>query len=174
VSNSAGKRPTGSKPHGAWGDRNPRLGNIGALLNGYNSRTQTGYLSTSFLGVQMKDKEFDAKLALDVTYLYKENNGKARTGTYIFTLVSESDRSQFLRNNDLTVLIGEKKIVIGRPERSVANDGVTTRETLKYRMSRETLEKLVNNDEAYLKVGNAVIVLTGIKYMLYNMLQLTN
>ena len=163
-----------SKPRGVWGDKNPRLGNIGPLVNGYNARTRAGYLSTSLLGIDLKDTAFDGKLAIDITYFYHENDGPGRTGLYVFTIASQSPKVQFLRDNNLWLIMGDKKLNLGRAERTATNDGLASHETLKYKMSKETLEKLVNNDEAHLLIGNEMIVLTGVRYMLYNMLQLTN
>jgi endonuclease YncB( thermonuclease family) len=179
--NSTQKRPVAStsaavKMHGTWGDKNPRLGNIGALINGYNAASRLGYLSTSFIGIQMIDGHtFDGDLALDVTYFYKESEGKAaRKGFYVFTIACRSRSIQFLNDNDLVARFGERKVNLGRPERSVKNDGIFNQELLKYRISREMLEKLVNNDDAYLKLGKNAIYLAQVKYLLYNMLQLSN
>jgi endonuclease YncB( thermonuclease family) len=165
-----------AKPPGVWGDKNPRLGNIGALVNGYNAESKAGYLSTSLMGLkELGDYHFDGELGLDVTYFYKESEGKGpRKGIYVFTLVSESRKIQFLKDNDLWVVVGDKKLNIGRPARSIKSDGEIIREVLKYRISRETLEKLVNNDEAYLKISKQAIYLVGTRYLLYNMLQLSN
>jgi endonuclease YncB( thermonuclease family) len=164
------------KLRGTWGDKNPRLGNIGPLINGYNAASRLGYLSTSFVGIQMVDGHtFDGDLALDITYYYKEGEGKApRKGIYVFTIASRSRSMQFLKDNDLVATFGEKKVNLGRPQRSATNDGMYDQEILKYRISREMLQKLVNTDDAYLKLGKNAIYLAQVKYLLYNMLQLAD
>lgn len=174
ISNNGAANAT--KPRGPWGDKNPRLGNIGPLVNGYNANSKLGYLSTSLIGVKMLDgQQFDGDLALDITYFYKEGEGKgSRKGIYVVTLVSESGKLHFLKDNDLWAVVGATKINVGRPERSVKNDGTLIRETLKYRVSRDTLEKLVNKDNAYIKVGKNAIYFMNVRYLLYNMLQLAD
>jgi len=163
-----------ARAKGGWGDKNPKLGNIGALVNGYNAASRAGYLSTSLMGVKMMDdNKFEGDLALDVTYFYKEGEGKAgRKGIFVFTLVCQSHQLQCLKDNELFAVFGEKKISLGRAERNVTNDGMTNREVMRYRVSREMLERLVNTDEAYLKAGKNMIYLAQSKYLIYNMLQL--
>jgi len=163
------------KKRDGWGDKNPRLSNIGPLMNGYNARTRSGYLSTSLLGVDMRDApQFDGKLALEVTYYYRENDGKARSGVYFLTIACVSQKLHFAKDNELWLYMGEKKLGLGRPVRQVDNDGVNNTELMKYKVSRETLDKLVNNDRAFLKLGQNMIIFDGVRYMLYNMLQVAN
>jgi len=163
------------KKRDGWGDKNPRLSNIGPLMNGYNARTRSGYLSTSLLGVDMsKDPDFEGKLALEVTYYYRENDGKGRTGIYFITVACVSQKLQFAKDNELWLYIGEKKLALGRPVRQVENDGFNNTELMKYKVSRETLDKIVNNDDASLKLGKGRLVFDGVRYMLYNMLQVAN
>jgi hypothetical protein len=111
---------------------------------------------------------------VDITYFYKDTNAKGRNGFYVFTVLSNSREIQFLRESDLVLVIGDKKFPVGHAERSAKNDGMMNQEMLKYRISRETLEKLMNNDEAYLKIGKEVIIFTGARYLVYNLLQIAN
>ena len=52
--------PETPKAKGKWGDKNPSLGNVGALVNGYNAETRSGYVGTSYLAVP--DSELDKKI----------------------------------------------------------------------------------------------------------------
>ena len=54
--NAASAKPAVNRKPGMWPDTNPSLKNIGALLNGYNAKTKTGYLGTSLLGVTEMNK----------------------------------------------------------------------------------------------------------------------
>jgi len=177
-SNDASAARNGSagptRPRGAWGDKNPRLANIGALVNGYNAASRTGYLSTSLLGsVNLDGNKFDGEFSLDITYLYKEGDGRiGRKGIFVATLVCESEKMHFVKNNDMVAVFDDKRVNLGRPERFVKKDGLVKREVLQYRMSKETLHKLVNSDTAYLKLGRHCFYMITVRYLLYNMLQL--
>ena len=167
------KRATNRKS-GRWASKNPNLGNVGALLNGYDPETKTGYLSTSLLGLTMSPDELaaDVKLAIDVTCFYKEDDRKGRKSVFILTLVSASKKLQFLTNNDLWVIGGGKSISLGKPKRTVSKDGDYVLERLQYEVGKSTLDRIINNDAVFMKSGSHIVYLTGLRYMLYNMLQI--
>lgn len=160
---------------GKWGDKNPLMGNVGALLNGYNAESKTGYLSTVMMRLEDADKGAfgDHKLAIDFSYFYKQEE-KGRKGTFVFTVVSLSKKGNVLGNNNLW-LVGEKtNINLGKPKRtSSKKDGDDFREVLIFEINRSSIERIVNNDGIYMKIGNHIIQLMGSKYLLYNMLQLS-
>lgn len=163
------------KPRGKWGDTNPNLGNVGALLNGFNAETQMGYLSTSPIGVMEVDQARAAahKWAIDFTYIYKENGSDGRKGTFYFTVLSSSKSWRFAKNNDLTFL-GDSA-VIGRAARSTFIDRNGNHwEQLRYEISRRSMERIVNGQNVRLRIGNDLVEpLVGLQLMLYNMLQLS-
>ncbi|MEO7674284.1 MAG: thermonuclease family protein, partial [Pyrinomonadaceae bacterium] len=141
-------KPGAKKKPGMWGDTNPSLNNIGALLNGYNAKTKTGYLSTSLLDVteveKEKEKENDQqKTAVDITYFYKEDDKKGRKGTFVVSLVSISRDWRFLKFNDLVVVADERRTVIGKPKRTTFKDGEMVGEKLTYEVSRSSMEKFI-------------------------------
>lgn len=160
---------------GKWGDKNPKLGSIGALLNGYNAETRTGYLSTSFLGVRnFEGIDLDHKMAVDITYVYKEDDRKGRTGTFVFTLDSTSKDWRFQTANNLILHIGEKETVVGTPRRKTAQYGDMVGERLTYEVSRATIEKMYNGGDVVIRIGKYVIWPDeGFQLLLYNMLQVT-
>ena len=160
---------------GKWGDVNPALGDVGALVNGFNAETQTGYLSTSHLGVTQMDPtmQSEVKTAVDFTYIYKENGAKGRTGIFYFTIVSASTTWRYAKNNHLTFL-GESA-VIARPKRVtyVDRDNVHW-EQLRYQIPRKAMERIVNGGDVRLSIGKEYIQpFTGVQHLLYNMLQLS-
>lgn len=162
------------KKPGMWGDTNPALKNIGALLNGYNAKSRTGYLSTSLLGVT-EDKETEndqQKTAVDITYFYKEDDKKGRKGTFVVSLVSLSSDWRFLKFNDLVVVADEKRTFIGKPKRTTFKDGDKVGEKLTYEVSRSSLEKFINGGDVVIKIGEYMIrPQHGFQLLLYNMLQ---
>lgn len=168
-------KPVASKKPGMWGDTNPRLKNIGALLNGYNAKSKTGYLSTSLLGVTElnTEKEKDQqKTAVDITYFYKEDDKKGRKGTFVVSLVSLSNDWRFLKLNDLVVVADEKRTFIGKPKRTTFKDGDKVGEKLTYEVSRSALEKFINGGDVVIKIGEYMIrPQHGFQLLLYNMLQ---
>jgi hypothetical protein len=153
---------------------NPAFGDVGALLNRYDPETKTGFLSTTFLpGALDKDASDTLEsMLLDFTYYYRQSDGK-RNGTFVFSAAFRSKAPQFLTNNNLVMWDDGKTINIGRPKRVVSKvaDGVT--ETLMYNIPRATLERCANDQDVYLKIGHNIIQLTGIRYMIYNMLQVS-
>jgi len=156
------------------GRSNPSFGDVGALVNRYDPGSRTGLLSTTFLPIQLpKDVDSVQRAAIDVTYYYKENDAKARKGSYVVSVAFLSQKAEFITNNELVVWDNGKIIVVGKPKRTVSkySDGVY--ETLIYGLSRSLLEKAANDEAVYFKVGRHVIQLTGGRYLIYNMLQVT-
>ncbi len=163
------------KRPGKWGDVNPNMPNIGAIYNGYNAETKTGFVTTGFAEVQDIGKEDPShKVQIDVTYVYHEDERKGRTGTFVVTLDSISKDWYFLKSNDLILTIGDKDTVVGKPRRKTAQDGDLVRERLTYEVSRDTVDKMYNGGNAAIRVGKYVIWMTqGAQLLLYNMLEAT-
>lgn len=163
---------------------NSSFGDVGSLVNRFDPVSKTGMLSTTFLPVDApaekdKDKETQTvidtvkRAAIDVTYYYKENDAKARTGSFVVTFAFLSENLEFFANNDLVVFEHGKSTVIGKPKRTVTTRAEGVQETLAYGVSRDLLQKIMNDESAYLKVGHHMIQLSGGRYLIYNMLQVT-
>lgn len=154
---------------------NPSLGNVGALANGYDPASRTGYIGTSFLEVREVEKTLDLEqhTFVDISYFYKQDEENKRTGTFVFSMVSDAKKWRFLTNNNLVLTGGAgKDVVIGKAKRSSTLDGDDRREKLVYEISRSALERIVNDDQIKLKVGSYVMEpVPGFKYVLYNLLQ---
>lgn len=157
---------------GYWSDKNPSLGNVGALTHGYNAASKTGYVSTSLMGVEQSedDKRNNRKTAVDITYWYREEERKGRTGIFIVTVVSNFWR--FPKANDLS-LFDEKTQVIGKAKREAGKSDDDAWEKLTYQVQRSSIEKLVNG-RAMLKINDYLIEARSMAYsILYNMLQVS-
>jgi hypothetical protein len=160
------KKPTAPK--------NPAFGDVGSLLNMYDPESKTGLLSTSFLPIQPDKTHPDLeRAALDVTYYYKEKENRKRTGSFVVTVVFESKRPLFRSGVNLTLFDNDKTIVVGKPRRTVSFHGDYVRETLICEISRPMLERVTINEGIMLKMGQHLIYLVGTRYLLYNMLQVT-
>jgi endonuclease YncB( thermonuclease family) len=160
------------KKPGKWGDKNPRLSEIGALFNGYNAPARTGYLSTGLFGFREMDGIVPftaAKMAFDVTYLYKEERA-GRKGTFTITILAASPTGYFGDRNELILYGDTSSTSLGKPKRVVTKEGDLVIETLRYEVSRASIDKMINTDGANLRVKDCVIYLTSMKYLLYNML----
>ena len=160
-----------SKPRG-----NPSLGNIGALANEYDPVTKTGYLGTTYLEVKEFDKsvEMEQRTSVDISYFYRQDDGNKRKGTFVFSMVSSSKKWRFLVNNNLVLTGSGKDLVIGKAKRTSFQDGDEMREKLVYEISRTALERIVNDDEIRIKVGAYLLEpASGLKYVLYNLLQVS-
>ena len=164
---------------GIWPDTNPNLKNVGALLNGYNAKTKTGYIGTSFLGVSEIDKEKEnagQRTEVDITYYYQEDDKKGRKGIFRVTVMSLGGEWRFLQKNDLVVVADEKSTVIGKAKRTTfkSTDGDRVGETMTYEVSRSAVEKIVNGGDVIIKVGEYMIrPNSGLQLLLYNMLQVS-
>jgi len=154
---------------------NPSLGNVGALANGYDPVTRTGYLGTSYLGVREVDRatEKEQRTAIDISYFYKQDIHNRRKGTFVISIVSLSKQWRFLTDNDL-IILGDGNVVIGKPKRTASMEGNYFREKLAYQVSRSTMERIVNHDEIVMKLcGYVLQPSVGLKYILYNLLQVS-
>jgi hypothetical protein len=122
------------------------------------------------------DKSFPEgikNLEIDFTYYYRESETKGRTGTFVFTAVFSGEKERFQSNNDLYTWWNEKKTLIARPKRRVTSDENGVRETLIYEVDRKTLQRVATEEGVMLKIGNSIIYPTGMRYLLYNMLDVT-
>ncbi|MEP6787073.1 MAG: thermonuclease family protein [Acidobacteriota bacterium] len=163
---------------------NSSFGDVGSLVNRFDPASRTGMLSTTFLPVDTppeKDTDKDAekivdtvkRASIDVTYYYKENDAKVRSGSFVVTFAFLSENLEFFANNDLVVFEHGKSTVIGKPKRTVTTRAEGIQETLAYGVSRNLLERIMNDESAYLKIGHHMVQLSGGRYLIYNMLQVT-
>ena len=153
---------------------NPAFGDVGALFSRYDPVTRTGLLSTLLLPINTEKSASGAdSIALDVTYYYKENEQKKRTGSFVFTAVFQSSKPLFNSSSNLVLLDNDRKTVIAKPRRKVSYEGDYVRETMVCEISRPMLERVAMNDSVTLKMGEHLIQLTGGRYLVYNLLQVT-
>ncbi len=160
-----------SKQPGYWGDVNPLIGEVGALSHGYNAAKRLGYVSTMLGSVEQteEDKTNNRVMALDITYHYKEDSQNGRTGLFLITVISNSNTPRFARNNDL-MLVAEKRIFLGKAQRTVSSRGDRIQEKLTYTVQRSAIEKLVNGT-ANLSIGGNLVQPSSFAYsILHNML----
>ncbi|HMQ03590.1 MAG TPA: thermonuclease family protein [Pyrinomonadaceae bacterium] len=162
------------RPAGPWADINPHLKDPGPLVHGYNAAGRTGFLSTSVMGVkEAEGQPAGQSTSVDITYLYRQDEQKGRSGKFIVTLHSSADDWRFLKANDLTVVADEKKFVVGKPKRSAENQNGKMVEMLTFEVSKATMERVAYGGEVFVKVGNYTFVPTpGLQLLVYNMLSL--
>jgi endonuclease YncB( thermonuclease family) len=161
----------GDRPHAPA--RNPRMGDTGFLLNGYDPGSRTGYLSTSLMGIGMDENPYDQRMALDISYYYKEDERYRRTGSFVLTLITDSPKAMFDRNNALMLYGGGPAITMPVARRFVQIYEGRVFEKMLYRLDRSVINRLTNSDAAYLKMRNNTIVATTGRYWLYALLQVT-
>lgn len=170
-------KPVEKRKPGMWGDINPRLGDVGALLNGYNAETRTGYLSTPLLGVTQaeSDKATDHKTAVDITYYYKEDDKNGRKGVFVVNLISFAKMARFLKSNDLIMVVDAKNVVIGKAKSKMSKDtDNNVIEELTYNVDRTSIQKITDGSNVHLKIGDYIILPSGgLLQILNNMLQLS-
>jgi endonuclease YncB( thermonuclease family) len=162
----------GQKPSSYWGDKNPRLGSLGALVNGYNADTKTGFVGLPVVPVAGTPEELGAeiRLYLGITFYYRET-AKGRKGLFVIRLLSDSRKLQFLTHNDLVIYGGGKTLNLGKPRRTTSPGLDGTREELTYRISKEAIQRVVDYENVLLKVGGHYIHAHGARYLLLNLLQ---
>lgn len=169
-------KPTAIQKTGYWGDKNPALGDLGALANGYNAETKSGYVGTSYLGVPESDieKAIGARTSIDITYFYREEEKNNGNGVFVITIVSASRDWRFAAKNDLVVLINDRSTVIGKPKRTTIRTVEGVQESLTYTVKRNTIETIANGSDVILKIGDfSCQPLPGLQFILYNLLQVT-
>lgn len=163
-----------SVQRGYWSDRDPSLGDVGALGHGFNAAAKSGFISTSFLPVGRREQDIadTSKTAIDITYFYKESSGNKRKGVFVITIISESAKWRFLQLNNLLIFCDDVKSIVGKPKRSAESDGSVVREKLTYQVDRSTIDKIVNGSDVVLSVGNYYLKPAGgLQLLLYSLLQ---
>lgn len=165
-----------AKRGGPWSDINPSLKNPGPIMHGYNAASKTGYLGTSLMGVkELESMPTGQQTACDVTYVYKQETEKKRTGKFYFTLVSVADEWRFAKTNDVKVVVDEKTVIVGKPKRTAAKENEKAVEKLTYEVNKATIEKIVYGGDVVIQVGNySLFPQAGLQLLLYNMLQAAN
>ena len=112
-------------------------------------------------------------IAIDITYYYKESAQKKRTGSFVVTAVFQSSKPLFNTGSNLVLVDNDKKTVIAKPRRKISYEGDHVRETMMCEISRPMLERVAMNEGVMLKMGEHLIYLTGGRYLVYNLLQVT-
>jgi hypothetical protein len=168
----AAKRPV--RRNGPWSDVNPYLKNPGPLVHGYNAASRTGYVATSLMGVkELENQPADQKTAVNITYVYKQED-KSRKGNFILSVVSAANDWRFIKANGLTVLVDEKTVWSGKPQRTFAREDGKAVEKLTFEVSKTAIEKIAFGGEVFVKIGDYVIYPSqGLQLLLYNMLQVS-
>lgn len=159
---------------GKWGDVNPKLSNVGALFNGYNAASKTGFLSTGISMVSLNDAGFEdrypnLKLYVDLTYWYKEEP-TGRKGTFVLTLISENDVAMFRRNQEMLLIIDNGKVAVGRGKRMESRSGGKVFEKLTFNISRSNMQHMTR-DVTVMKIADHLITPLSVRYMFFNMLE---
>jgi len=171
---SAPSRKLNAAPGGYWSDKNPRLGNVGALQHGYNAATKRGYVGIPLLGVSDPyafEKEY--RTGVDLTYFYFEGS-KGRTGYFVMTVLSQSAQWRFLKANTLVGYADGERFTISSPKRAARKEGATYYETLSYRLNRSTIERLANAGFVGIEAGDYPMVLQpGLQMVLNNLLEVS-
>ena len=153
--------------------KNPRLGDPGFLFNGYDPASRTGFLGTGLLGVGPDENHPDQRMAVDISYFYKEDEHYKRTGSFVFTLITESPKPMFDKDNSLVLYGGGSTITMPVARRTVQNWNGHVIEKLLFRLDRTVIDRLVNKDAAYLKIRNNGLTALSARYWLYSLLQIT-
>lgn len=170
-----GRTPRKQIPRvGKWGDVNPKLSNVGALFNGYNAASKTGFLSTGISMVSLTDAGFEdrypnLKLYVDLTYWYKEEP-TGRKGTFVLTLISENDVAMFRRNQEMLLIIDNGKVALGRGKRMESRSGGKVFEKLTFNISRSNMQHMTK-DVTVMKIADHLITPLSVRYMFFNMLE---
>jgi len=155
--------------------KNPRLGDTGMLLNGYDPASRTGYLSTSLFGIQPDPNPIDdTRFAIDFSYYYKEDASLKRTGSFVLTLISDASKPVFDKDGSIVLYGGGSPVTISAGKRLVRIWDGRIVEKVYFKLDRSVLERIVNNNSAFLKVRNHMLIMTGARYLLYTMLQVTS
>jgi endonuclease YncB( thermonuclease family) len=181
ASNSGGKNSAiqgGSRigQKGKFGDKNPLMGDVGALAHGYNAETRVGYLSTTALGIKIAENSpwFGSDAAIDISYIYKEDSKRGRVGRFYLTVVRISDEKGTTRRTDLYFL-DRPNLIIAKAVRRTAKDASGRYwEQLRYELPRNVISRVINDGSTRLGIGDTYVEPAyGFQLLLFNMLQLS-
>jgi len=153
--------------------RNPRLGDTGMLLTAYDPASRTGYVSTGLLGVSIDPEHPDQRMAVDVTWYYKEDDHYRRTGSFVFTLYTDSPKGMFDKDNALVLYGVGSPVTMPVARRQTRTWNGHLQEQLLYRLDRKVIDRLVNNDSAFLKIRSHLLVASTGRYWFYTLLQIS-
>lgn len=168
----AEKGPARAKNAGVWSAANPDVKDVGPLLNGYNEQTKTGYLATPPLGVSDMQQEGFKAMAWRFSYVYSKAKKDRKEGTFYIRIDSISDEWKFLASTDLTLLVDDQKIFIGKAKRTTFKDTFSSGESLVYEVKRGAIDKIVNGADVQATVGKYLFKPTyGLQLILYNLLK---
>lgn len=161
---------------GKYGDKNPSMGNVGALAHGYNAETRVGYLSTTALGVRIAENSpwFGSEAAIDISYIYKEDPKRGRVGRFYLTVVRISDEKGTTRRTDLFFLDRPNRIIAKAVRQTARDASGRYWEQLRYELPRNVISRVVNDGSTRLGIGDTYVEPAyGFQLLLFNMLQLS-
>ena len=153
--------------------RNPRWGDTGMLQTGYDPASRTGFVGTGLLGVAIDPNHPDQRMAVDISFYYKEDANFRRSGSFVFTLITISPKGMFDKENPLALLGGGPAVTMPVARRTTQVWNGQLIEKLLFRLDRKTIDRLVNSDAAYLKIKNQGLTANIARYWLYSLLQIT-
>ena len=173
---SATQSENRSGQKGKFGDKNPSIGDVGALAHGYNAETRVGFLSTTPLGVKIAENSpwYGSEAAVDISYIYTEDPKEGRTGKFYLTVVRISDEKRTTRRTDLYFLDQPSRIIAKAVRRTARDASGRYWEQLRYELPRNAISRVVNDGSTRLGIGNTYIEPAyGFQLLLFNMLQLS-
>jgi endonuclease YncB( thermonuclease family) len=148
---------------------------VGSLIAQHNEKTKSGYVATPYFGVMGSENEYTKQLTLAVSFSYSYSDvvrkGKKTTvGKFSMHVASMSERWRFIKTGALFGMADERTFALGRPKR-ISRDPKGG-EVWTYGISRNTIDKMINSKEAYLRSGTFYLIPTmTVQLMLYNLLQ---
>ncbi|HKX82781.1 MAG TPA: hypothetical protein VJL58_01050, partial [Pyrinomonadaceae bacterium] len=150
---------------------------IGALIGHYDEKRKTGYVATPYFGVSGSENEYTKQLTLAVSFTYTYSDvvrkgKKVTVGKFNMHIASLSERWRFIKTTNLFGVADERSFALGRPKHVDRNP--KGGEVWTYEVNRNTIDKMINSNEAYLRSGTFLLIpTTAVQMILYNMLQET-
>ena len=148
---------------------------VGALIGYYDEKRKAGYVATPYFGVSGSENEYTKQLTLAVSFSYTYSDvvrkgKKVTVGKFNMHVASMSERWRFIKANNLFGVADERSFAFGRPKRVDRNP--KGGEVWTYEVNRNTIDKMINSNEAYLRSGTFLMIpTTTVQMILYNLLQ---
>jgi endonuclease YncB( thermonuclease family) len=126
---------------------------IDGLYTGSIPKERVTYIYTGGSPVDLTQKASEHQVEFRAFYGYRGDQSKIELIIFGIGFASEAKEYKFARSNALTILADGKQIYAGKAIRFQQKDVVGAQELMLYRISRNTLEKLVHAGSIKIKLG---------------------
>ncbi len=124
-----------------------------SIFSGYDTAKGRGYVSTVPVMVNVKTKDDNQKILLQLMYIYKEGVKGSQKSVYLFSVLSISAEAKFAKAKTLTVYADKKALLLKHSERVVRRTENGVEEILFFRIKEKSLAMIKKATKLRIRVG---------------------